>query len=75
LTWITEPSSAAIGAIASLAEADRVIASEATNAAPISTIRLMQESSPSLDCDVQHKFQVVDFVPRQAPADCRFVPT
>jgi hypothetical protein len=49
---MTAPSCAAIGAMASLAEADRVIASEAISAAPIRTIRLMQESSQSLDRDV-----------------------
>jgi hypothetical protein len=41
-----------MGAMPSLAEADRVIASEAIIAAPTRTIRLMQGSSQSRDRDV-----------------------
>jgi hypothetical protein len=45
------------------AEADAVMASEATSAAQIRTIRLMRDSSQSRDRDVGHNFPAESFVP------------
>jgi hypothetical protein len=62
LTSITPPSGAAVGAVPSLAEADTVIASEASSAATIRTKRLNPFVSPSRD---RNEAQVADhsFVP------------
>jgi hypothetical protein len=53
LTWITDPSCAAGGAIPSLAEADAVIAS--SSAQPINAMRLIVVL-PSHACDIVYKF-------------------
>jgi hypothetical protein len=62
LTWIRAPSTAGEGAMPSLAEADTVIASEASSAAAIRTKRLIWFLSRRVIA-IRHKFPTSGFVP------------
>jgi hypothetical protein len=62
LTSITPPSGAAIGAMPSLAEAEALMASEASSAAAIRTKRLIY-LSPHRRIAIRHKFPKNGFVP------------